>query len=265
MLRCIYMLLCLQYRMAHGMVDTADNEDHSDMSRFDEAAPVPNPEAETLGQYRHLAEDPGRGRSEGWESCPAPENGVSVEQIASIHPVKSGSQGRIGTTTSRIRKRAYKRALHRAQQGSTMYRGREYTLHQLQGQYVSQASQRQRVAEGAAAQTGGKSRLATITCFSWNCGGLSTVRDELFTWLEDQTYDVVFLQETWYRDPAEYTTRGWHCICSGTGIETKRAQAGVTTLLRASVFNQEYIRHHEHVAGRFLQVKAWCRVAGWIQ
>ena len=103
----------------------------------------------------------------------------------------------------------------------------------------------------------------SITCLTWNCGGLSNLRDEFFTWLDGQGYDIVFLQETWYTQSLEYTARGWHCICSGVGEDSKRAHAGVMTLLRASVFQQEYIRHHEHIPGRVLQVRAFCH-GGWI-
>ena len=75
---------------------------------------------------------------------------------------------------------------------------------------------------------------------------------------------MVFLQETWHRQAMEYTTRGWRCISSGVGDTTKRAQAGVMTLLRASVFPQDHIRFHAHVDGRVLQVKAFCK-GGWIE
>ena len=78
------------------------------------AAPVPNPEAETQGKHRHFATDPGQGRGEGWESCQTPGNGVSSDTRVQNHPMKSGREGRQeGMSVSRIRKRAYKRALNR--------------------------------------------------------------------------------------------------------------------------------------------------------
>ena len=62
----------------------------------------------------------------------------------------------------------------------------------------------------------------------------------------------------------DFSTRGWHCIGSGLGEQGQRAHAGVMTLLRASVFPQEFIRHHDCVAGRLLHVKAWCK-GGWVE
>ena len=230
------------------------------------AAPVPNPEVETTGEYRHLALNPGQDRSEGWGSRRTPGNGEDKVTNLPTVPMKIGGQGQHASTSfSRIRKRAYKRAVNRARRGPTMYRGRQYTLEQLQGQYVGGGGSGQNRRQAQSSGTG-QIRASTmeISCLTWNCGGLGNVRDEFFTWLEEQPYDIVFLQETWYRESMEYTTRGWHCISSGIGGTAKRAHAGVMTLLRASVFPQDHTRFHAHVDGRVLQVKAFCK-GGWIE
>ena len=267
MLRCIFVLfISARFSKAQGMMVARQPGENSIMNVEAEAAPVPNPGVLTEGEHNTWESNPGQGRSEGWGSRRTPGNGEEPDIQPQNVPMKIGDSGQqAGNTFSRIRKRAYKRAINRAQRGSTMYRGRQYTLDQLRGQYVGRAN--------ASKQS---SRLPTyqprpnatdrmqISCLTWNCGGLSTVRDELFTWLDEQPYDVVFLQETWHRQAMEYTTRGWHCISSGVGDTTKRAQAGVMTLLRASVFPQDHIRFHAHVDGRVLQVKAFCQ-GGWIE
>ena len=139
------------------------------------------------------------------------------------------------------------------------------TIRDLRGQYVGrQEMPAKQQPSTTQSMQWRKTATASITCLTWNCGGLNNLRDEFFTWLDGQAYDVVFLQETWYKQSLEYTTRGWRCISSGVGEDSKRAQAGVMTLLRASVFRQDYIRHHEHVPGRVLQVRAFCH-GRWIE
>ena len=113
-------------------VYSVDENLHSEpaASRPQVAAPAPNPEAEIRDEHRLFATGLDQGRSEGWESSQTPGNGVSSESRAQSPPVKSGSEGRQeGTSFSRIRKRAYKRALNRASRGPTMYRGQQVTLH----------------------------------------------------------------------------------------------------------------------------------------
>ena len=250
-----------------GVANVADTQELNEpvASNLLVAAPVPNPEAETQGEHRQFATNPGRGRSEGWESCQTPGNGDNSGARVPNHPVKNGREGRQeGTSFSRIRKRAYKRALNRASRGPTMYRGQQVTWRDLRGQYVGRHDMPAKQHTTATQSLHGrKTATVSITCLAWNCGGLSNLRDEFFTWLDGQGYDIVFLQETWYTQSLEYTTRGWHCICSGVGENSNRAHAGVTTLLRASVFQQDYIRHHEHILGRVLQVRASCH-GGWI-
>ena len=134
------------------------------------------------------------------------------------------------------------------------------------GQYQTGAEQTcSRTHRNATATSAGSASASqfSLSCISWNCGGLSNLQDELFTWLDEHPYDIVFLQETWHRQQMDFDTRGYHCIGSGIGAEAKRAHAGVMTLLRASVFPQEYIRFHDPIAGRLLHVRAWC-AGGWV-
>ena len=182
--------------------------------------------------------------------------------------MKTGESGRpCGKPFSFYRKRAFKRAVARAKvHGTTQYRGQTCDLHTLMGQYQTGAEQTcSRTHRNATATSAGSASASqfSLSCISWNCGGLSNLQDELFTWLDEHPYDIVFLQETWHRQQMDFDTRGYHCIGSGIGAEAKRAHAGVMTLLRASVFPQEYIRFHDPVAGRLLHVRAWC-TGGWV-
>ena len=241
--------------MASRTADAANN-----MS-YDVAAPVPIPEVDYEEDDSFHVFD----RSEGWRPRRASGNGDANHDQDFSGPVKTGESGRpSGKPFSFYRKRAFKRAVARAKKhGTTQYRGQTCDVQDLRGQYQTSAAQQnghapRRKLEGSAA-----SSHFSLSCFTWNCAGLSTVQDELFTWLEANPHDIIFLQETWHRQQMDFDTRGYHCIGSGIGTEAKRAHAGVMTLLRASVFPQEFIRYHEHVAGRLLQVRAWC-AGGWI-
>ena len=241
--------------MASGTADAANN-----MS-YDVAAPVPIPEVDYEEDDSFHVFD----RSEGWRPRRASGNGDANHDQDFSGPVKTGESGRpSGKPFSFYRKRAFKRAVARAKKhGTTQYRGQTCDVQDLMGQYQTSAAQQnghapRRKLEGSAA-----SSHFSLSCFTWNCAGLSTVQDELFTWLEANPHDIIFLQETWHRQQMDFDTRGYHCIGSGIGTEAKRAHAGVMTLLRASIFPQEFIRYHEHVAGRLLQVRAWC-AGGWI-
>ena len=109
---------------------------------------------------------------------------------------------------STIRKRALRRAIHRAEnsaQQGTWYRGRFMSIQQLRPGQQPSASRR---AEHRPTPRQPR-RLRVVT---WNCGGLSGPRyHEVTTWLQDEhragrTVDVCFLQETRWKIEAEYTT-----------------------------------------------------------
>ena len=58
MLRRVYLVLCLQFKSAHGMIETNRQEESSATLQLDEAAPVPNPEVGILDEHRHFADSP---------------------------------------------------------------------------------------------------------------------------------------------------------------------------------------------------------------
>ena len=148
------------------------------MLPLNEAAPVPNPEVGISDQRRLLAISSDHDRSEGWGLSQAPGNGESKEASSENHPVKRGDGGRNdGATFSKIRKRAFKRAINRASKGPTMYRGKQYTLEELQRQYVGrQDMQPQKQGKQADSEHQGAA-AASVSCLTWNCGGLGHARD----------------------------------------------------------------------------------------
>ena len=242
--------------MQYQMTDTADTHD----TRM--ASPVPSP---VVDDEKDIPDHSFDG-SESWRPRRASGNGDANHDQDFSGPVKTGESGRpSGKPFSFYRKRAFKRAVARAKKyGATQYRGQTCDVQDLMGQYQTSAAQQNgHASRRKLGSSSGASSQFSLSCFTWNCAGLSTVQDELFTWLEENPHDILFLQETWHRQQMDFDTRGYHCIGSGIGTEAKRAHAGVMTLLRTSVFPQEFIRYHEHVAGRLLQVRAWC-AGGWI-
>ncbi|CAE7473776.1 pol [Symbiodinium sp. CCMP2592] len=171
------------------------------------AAPVPNPEVEYEEDTSFHVFD----RSEGWRPRRASGNGDALDDQEPRSPVKTGESGRpCGKPFSFYRKRAFKRAVARATvHGTTQYRGQTCDLHALMGQYQAGGTQHSgRAPRINAANTGASSQFS-LSCISWNCGGLSSLKDELFTWLDEHPYDIVFLQETWHRQQMDFDTRGW--------------------------------------------------------
>ncbi|CAE7242286.1 unnamed protein product [Symbiodinium sp. CCMP2592] len=176
---------------------------------------------------------------------------------------------RSGITLSFARKRSYKRALNRAEaNGSAWYRGQWLSLATLRKSYVSNnaAAKTEVLNIPAASRSQCKSGSRfSLRAFSWNCGGLNNLKDELHTWLQEHgsDYSIVLLQETWYRSDMDFLDRGWICINSGVGEGVARAQAGVMVLLRKDVFDQSHVRFHHVVPGRVLHVQALCK-GGWV-
>ena len=231
------------------------------------AAPVPNPEAGTSEGLEYFGRLLDLSRSEGWGIPRQGPGSRLFTDLLELHsPAKSGDQGRPHSFTS-ARKRSYKRAILRARKyGSTLYRGQEMDEGDLLGFYTNNSQQasmssgRHRSGSGIAPRS-----ESSLSLLSWNCGGLSSLQDELFTWLETQQFHVVCLQETWFRSHMDFSTRGWQCINSGIGDQAKRAHAGVMVLLRTSAFNMQSLRFNHVVAGHLLHVKVYGKGFGWVE
>ena len=147
------------------------------------ASPVPSPAVEGLKDDSFQDLD----GSEGWGPRRASSSGQTHDVQDGCLPTKTGDSGRLcGKPFSFYRKRAFKRAVNRARaQGTADYRGRTHSLQELLGQYRSSADQQQprRQRRTHVAELPGESSFS-LSCLSWNCGGLSNIKDELFTWLE---------------------------------------------------------------------------------
>ena len=152
------------------------------------------------------------------------------------------------------RKRAYKRALVRAQaQGVTSYRGRRLTLQQLAGaqgeQTIADRTHRQR--------QGSHIDQPRHPCvLSWNVGGLSnSILDELFLWLalpQNRCIKIVLLQETRWQFSSEWESESWYIIHAG---HSKQKGAGVMTLISKDLCSAEDIRSNEVASGRVLHTR----------
>ena len=174
---------------------------------------------------------------------------------------------------SKYRKRSFKRAVRRARlHGTTSYNGRLVTEGMLVGNTSAQTSsqtsattsRRRRSEQDAERSSTSRSSSATLSFATWNCGGLSGIKDEFFVWAAEQPFQVIILQETWFRSDMDYTSHGWLCLHTGLGTEPKRAHAGVMILLRKSCFIEGSVRSHAAVPGRLLLVKARSKQLGWL-
>lgn len=249
------------FGMQSSTVGTANTFNH------DPAAAVPNPRA--AHERPNMGNSTGS-RDEGSElvhGAPGSDRTAMVRVTPAV--AKHGASGLNSFTLSFARKRSYKRALNRAAaNGSTWYRGQWLSLDTLRKSYVSNSAATETNVQNIPAMSrsrGKRGSRFSLRAFSWNCGGLNNLKDELHTWLKEHgsEYSIVLLQETWYRSDMDFLDRGWICINSGIGGEAARAQAGVMILLRKDVFDQSHVRFHSVIPGRVLHVQALCR-GGWV-
>ena len=155
------------------------------------------------------------------------------------------------------RKRAYKRALLRAQrQGVTTYRGRTYTLQQLSGLSGLPDVTRQERGPKNSDNSGSSNRNVHPCLLSWNVGGLSnTILDELMIWLalpHNRCIKIVLLQETRWQFSSEWESESWFIIHAG---HSKQKGAGVMTLISKDLCCADDIRSCEVASGRILHTR----------
>ena len=127
----------------------------------------------------------------------------------------------------------------------------------LQATHKHTESSRMRVRQGQHTSRHGHRRTGNpqvVRALSWNASSLSTVQDELFTWLDEHPHDVVCLQETWWKQDMELRTRGWIGVNCGTATG-RRANAGVMILLRLAFIDESSIRYQHVVPGRLLHLR----------
>ena len=95
-----------------------------------------------------------------------------------------------------------------------------------------------------------------IRIITWNCGGLNSVRfTETLAWLASirshTPVDIVCLQETKWRDSAEFSSDDWNCVHSGSG----ESQAGILFLVHKSLAPQSQLRFNHLCPGRLLHLR----------
>ena len=146
-------------------------------------APVPNPEAGTLEGLEYFGRLLDLSRSEGWGTLRQGLESRLVADLLEHHsPAKNGDRGQPHGFTS-ARKRSYKRAILRARQhGSTYYKGRAVDESDLLGFYTSNGQQTSQPTRQSRPSGSTTSRSeSSLSMLSWNCGGLSSLQDELIT------------------------------------------------------------------------------------
>ena len=158
-----------------------------------------------------------------------------------------------------VRKRAYQRALIRAQQnGFTMYRGRRMTAVQAS---LCQTPKLQ-VAPASGSRWAGQARKAAkqprLRVISHNLGGICQATfDNFSNWLEHSPYDIVLLQEIHFgvgKTSNEWQTKHWHII---TSVQTDVRFAGVAVCVRRSLATGQHVKYQEVLPGRLLHVRVY--------
>ena len=149
---------------------------------------------------------------------------------------------------SNIQKRSYRRALNRIKKhGYTWYKGR----------IISGISHADNPPEHSLPDTDnsfptGSQRRRRITCFSWNCGGMSQSNWLHFQqWLAHQMIDVITLQESHWPYCREWVQQHYFCIHSGQNGQ----QAGLITMISRKLCHQNAISWHETHPGRILHTR----------
>ena len=143
----------------------------------------------------------------------------------------------------RVRKRAFRRAIRRAQRdGAALYRGKALYANVSWLPPTSVNSP-----EGLGSR---------VKVFSWNCDGLTeTLYAEIMCWLhKHDDISIVYLQETHWSKTMEWTKDGWH-FCHSASLRANTA--GVLIGVRSSLANANTISWHEAVPGRLLQVRCF--------
>ena len=176
-------------------------------------------------------------------------NGTST---AKIH----GHQPKI-QSNSKVVKRSYKRAYHRAiTHGCTQYHGKTMIpqdFHQMTPPAPQQVPTHPKPSNSRSQGT--KHRVSVLT---WNVGGLTSAFYTCFQeWLRSTRIDIIHLQETHWRFSNEWQTSEYNCIHSGC----LTARAGVLTMVSKRLGHSDNITWQEPIPGRILHV----RVKGQLQ
>ena len=158
---------------------------------------------------------------------------------------------------SKVVKRSYKRAYHRAiTYGCTQYHGRTMTpqdFHQMTPSSPKQVASAPKQTHGRSPGT--KQRVSVLT---WNIGGLTSSFYTCFQeWLKTSRIDIIHLQETHWHFSSEWQTSEYNCIHSGCST----SRAGILTMVSKRLGHSDNITWQEPIPGRIVHV----RVKGQLQ
>ena len=196
----------------------------------------------------------GQMRSEGFITSMGDERAASSFALTSGAAKAHGVEPRQifeskTSTNSSVKKRSYRRALQRARKhGYTWYRGKLHSAHQLGVQMESIPEKR----ATTNVEPPKHRQRRRLTCFSWNCSGLSPPEwDMLQIWLDSQALDVIMLQETHWSYTREWLQEKYYAIHSGA----QTRQAGLLCLISKQTCRQHDISWQEVIPGRILHVR----------
>ena len=193
---------------------------------------------------------------EGYVGTMASMRAVNYNYNQNITAKPHGTQPKI-QSISKVVKRSYKRAYHRAiKHGCTQYHGRTMTPQDFQ---MTPPTTKPQVAPAQKpsrhTSRGTKQRISVLT---WNMGGLTSASYTcLQEWLKTTRIDVIHLQETHWKFSNEWQTDEYNCIHSGCTT----SQAGILTMISKRLGHRDNITWQEPIPGRLLHV----RVKGQLQ
>ena len=197
------------------------------------------------------------------DGAPTASSGAASNQVRaasfSWSAKHSGSLSISSEPLNGVRKRAYRRALHRAaNKGGTFYRGRWVTRNALECQRLPPANQEPEQSRSTRCL---RSRHGPrLFAFTWNTGGLSTgMLDEFLVWLdepEQSHISIVMLQETHWGHDAEWSSPRWHFVHSG---DPETRYAGVLCMVCTKIAKASHIAYSVLHPGRLLQLRVSLR------
>ena len=150
---------------------------------------------------------------------------------------------------NRVGKRSFRRAKLRAlREGRALYKGKWYTAAQFQ--YTqdfprTDTSKRQKPLK-CIRRPGERSRAGRLKFFSWNCGGLSLGQfDELVSWCTEKQFDVVFVQETRWKNEFTWISGSFH----------GNSWCGLLVLISKRITTPSLVRWISIIPGRVMHVR----------
>ena len=180
------------------------------------------------------------------------------ERVASLHATKIHEQEpqkvyepyHTSHSCRQVAKRSYKRACNRARQhGYTWYRGCLVSARQLGVQTDAMPIDKPLAPNFPEPRSKCRQRLL---CFNWNAGGLSADAWDAFQlWLENQSIDIISLQETHWPFSSEWAQANYWVLHSGTG---KRG-GGLLCMVAKRLCPAHLLTWHEPIPGRILHLR----------